>query len=154
MDVFIFLSVLDRGESRQCPHLQVSIRLTLDTLFKMSTLQWKISKIYKHVGFYDHPFTFYMCICSGFSRKERWKGPGWSSWRWGEYYAIWLKKKTKNRKRITNQTVGWCHSHLNLPGAGWFARTQGDEGLPRAGGASRTNWVTRVSRKTRTKGDQ
>lgn len=149
----VFSSILERGESRQCPHLQVSIRLTLDTLFKMSTLQWKISKIYKHVWFYDHPFSFYMCVCSGFSRKERWKRPGWSSWPWGEYCTIYgLKNKTV--KRITNQTVGWCHCRLNLPGAAWFARTLGDEGLPRAGGAPRTNWVTRVARKIRTTGDQ
>lgn len=153
MDVFILSSVLDRGQSRQCPHLQVSIRLTLDTLFKMSTLQWKISKIYKHVCFYDRPFSFICVFAQGSAGKKGERGQVGSPGVEVSLTQYDLKEK-KNRKRITNQTVGWCHCHLNLPGAGWFARTQGDEGLPRAGGAPRTNWVTRVTRKTRTKGDQ
>lgn len=74
MDVFILSSVLDRGQSRQCPHLQVSIRLTLDTLFKMSTLQWKISKIYKHVCFYDRPFSFICVFAQGSAGKKGERG--------------------------------------------------------------------------------
>lgn len=104
------------------------------------------------VCFYDRPFTFYTGVYSGFSRKERWKRAGWSSWHWGEYYVIWDWKKKS--KRTANQAVEWCHCHLILPGASWFTWTQGDEGLPRDGWSPRTNWVTRVTRKTRTKGNK
>lgn len=45
----IFLSKLDRREYRKCPQLHFSIWLALDTVFKMSSLQWKTSEIYKCV---------------------------------------------------------------------------------------------------------
>lgn len=98
MCLFMFLSKLDQREYRKCPQLHVSIWLALDTVFKMSSLQWKTSEIYKCVCvcFYDRPFTFYAGVYSGFSRKERWKRAAWSSWHWGEYCVIWdLKIKVK-----------------------------------------------------------
>lgn len=105
----------------------------------MSTLQWKISKIYKRVCFYDHAFSFYMCVCSGFSRKERWERPGWSCWRWGEDYTITEKNKTKQKTQKKNHKSdcwGMCLSPLPsrdrlvcLDSGGWRV-TQAWRGLP------------------------
>lgn len=74
--VYFLLSILDWGEYGKCPHLEFSIRLVLDTVFKMSSLQWKTSKIYKRVcGFMIILSLFIRVFAQGSAGKKGGRGP-------------------------------------------------------------------------------
>lgn len=79
--------------------------------------------------FYDHAFSFYMCVCSGFSRKERWERPGWNCWRWGEDYTITGKKK-KTGKESQIRLLGDVSVTSTFQGPAGLPGLRGMKGYP------------------------
>lgn len=78
MCLFIYLVIFLKigPEHRKCPPLQFSKWLALDTVFKMSSPQWKKSEIYKRVCVFMIALSLFMRVFTqGLAGKKGGRGP-------------------------------------------------------------------------------
>lgn len=151
--MYISFDCLDWVKYRNSPELEFPIRLILDMAFKMSALQWEASEIYKRVCFCDYPCMFHsLCVCLFRAQQERKEQRDWVdllALKWVSHHLHQMYGSERNSSKKNHVTY-----YGNLSGASWFTWTQGNEGLPRAGWAPRTDWLNRITRKTGTTGNQ